>query len=206
MKMFAFALVLIGLAAQPLAAQDILVNGPITVTPGGLVTVAVEGAPGHPLDWITLAHVDDPDTTYGPWTYLPAFATTITFPVPTTGFGFEFRWFADNGYTRRKTSPPLYAAAAPIPTVGMLAAGTVTVVVGQTIVLPRPADYAQWTVTYDQAVLQMLTPQDEVATPGAAGWRLQAIGPGSTVLTATAVFTTPFHPPPPFWQVAVSIQ
>lgn len=206
MKRFAHALVFLGMVVRPLAAQDILVNAPITITPGGLVTVAVEGAPGHPLDWITLAHVDDPDTTYGAWTYLPAFATTITFAVPTTGFGFEFRWFADNGYTRRKTSPTLYAAAAPIPTVGMLTAGTVTVSTGQRIVLPRPADYAQWTVTYDPAVLEMLTPADEVATPGAAGWRLQAIGTGSTALTATTVFTMPVHPPPPYWTVTVQVQ
>jgi hypothetical protein len=80
-----------------------------TVSPGGSVQVLVENGPGNLYDWVALApvggsHVD--------WQYLsgtrtpPAVGSTalLTFTMPTTQGSYEFRLYANNGYTARRES------------------------------------------------------------------------------------------------------
>jgi len=63
---------------------------------------------------------------------------------------------------------------------------TVTVKVGQTVRVLRPAE-AQWQVDYAFDILTMLTPKEQVADPGPDGWRLRATAPGETAVMLTMV-------------------
>jgi hypothetical protein len=81
------------------------------VAPGASVQVLVEHGPGSPYDWVALApvggsHVD--------WRYLsgtrtpPASGLTtalLTFTMPTTQGSYEFRLYANDGYTLLAKSP-----------------------------------------------------------------------------------------------------
>jgi acyl-CoA thioesterase FadM len=90
-----------------LAVSATVVNG------GDSVTVTLSDGPGNNFDWIALAAVGDPDTTYLQTVYVGQGATTATWTVnmPTTAGTYEFRLFADNGYTRLVTSPTVTVAA-----------------------------------------------------------------------------------------------
>ena len=61
---------------------------------------------GNGYDWIALAAVGSPDTSYLQYVYVAPGATTATWTVnmPMTAGGYEFRLFANNGYTRLATS------------------------------------------------------------------------------------------------------
>lgn len=100
-------------------------NGTLTVdrtngTAGTPVTVTITNGPGGIGDWITLAQVSAPNTTYGAWTYVGTGVKnrTWTTSLPASGGPFEFRLFQDNGYTRLATSPVITLGADnPVPVV-----------------------------------------------------------------------------------------
>src|SRR5207245_4203515 len=87
---------------------------PTTVNRGGSVTVTVTNGPGSSTDWIGLYRQGAADTAFLDWRYLngtkSAPGTELTsgnfqFPMPTTNGTFEFRLFANNGFTRLAISP-----------------------------------------------------------------------------------------------------
>ncbi len=62
---------------------------------------------GGAADWIALARLSDPNTTYLNWTYVGYGNTTFVWTVNMPGdpADCEFRLFSNNGYTRTATSP-----------------------------------------------------------------------------------------------------
>jgi hypothetical protein len=77
------------------------------VNGGNSVTVTLNDGPGNNYDWLALASVDDPDSSYLQWIYISPGATTATWTVtmPATPGDYEFRLFENGGYTRIATSP-----------------------------------------------------------------------------------------------------
>ncbi len=89
-----------------------------TVVAGDVVTVTLSNGPGNDFDWIGLAGVGDPDTTYLQYKNVGSGDTTATWNVvmPATPGDYEFRLFENGGYTRLATSPTVTVeAAAPEP-------------------------------------------------------------------------------------------
>lgn len=87
-----------------------------SVTPGGSVQVTVADGSGNRGDWVALAKVGTAATSYLDWKYLngtrslPATGVTsaaLTFAMPQTLGTYEFRFFANNGFTLFATSAPL---------------------------------------------------------------------------------------------------
>jgi hypothetical protein len=75
------------------------------VNGGDSVTVTLSNGPGNTLDWLALAAVSDPDTTYVEYTYVGGVTnTTWTVTMPATPGNYEFRLYANNGYGRLATS------------------------------------------------------------------------------------------------------
>lgn len=98
------------------AARTFSIDPPATlavsasgVAPGATVTVTLTNGFGGTYDWLGLAAVGAPNTSYISWTYVGANVTTRTWSVamPTTAGSYEFRLFLDFGYTRVATSPPV---------------------------------------------------------------------------------------------------
>jgi len=81
---------------------------------------------------------------------------------------------------------------------------TVTVKTGQTLSIPRPADFPEWQVDYANNVLEALTAPDKMRSPGPDGWRFKAIAAGETDLAFTVVMVG--GPPPPRFVVTVRVQ
>ena len=78
-----------------------------SVAPGADVTATLTNAPGGASDWLALAATSAANTSYSTFIYVGAGVTTKTWTVkmPTTPGTYEFRLFANNGYTRLATSP-----------------------------------------------------------------------------------------------------
>ncbi len=92
-----------------------------TIPLGNSVTVTLVDGPGGEGDWLALARVEDPDTTYRQWTYVGALVTTRTWTVTPDAVGaYEFRLFIDGGYTRVATSPRVTVSPPP-PTLSLSA-------------------------------------------------------------------------------------
>ena len=94
----------ITVSAPPPAALTVSAT---TVPVGGQVTVTLVNGPGGAQDWLALAAVGAPETTYLQWTYVGTGLTTRTWTVnmPAIPGSYEFRLFLNNGYTRAATSP-----------------------------------------------------------------------------------------------------
>jgi len=92
----------------PAAAATLDVDETLVST-GDTVVVTLTDGPGNSADWLALADVSSPDTTYVLWTYVPAGATSATWNVtmPTTPGDYEVRLFENNGFTRAATSPTI---------------------------------------------------------------------------------------------------
>ncbi|HZT76588.1 MAG TPA: hypothetical protein VFA27_08010 [Vicinamibacterales bacterium] len=79
----------------------------------------------------------------------------------------------------------------------------VTLRLHQTVRLLRPADFPEWRVDYVGDVLKPLDTGDAMRSPGAAGWRFEAIGSGETDLTVTPVVAG--GAPPPRFTVTIRV-
>jgi len=93
------------------------------VASGSPLTMTLTNGAGGTGDWLALAPVGAPNTGYVLSTSVGAGLTTRTWTVaaPVTGGTYEFRLFADYGYTRLATSPSVTVAPlAPVPTVTSL--------------------------------------------------------------------------------------
>ena len=103
------------------------------VAGGSTVAVTLTNAPGGAGDWIALAAVGAPDTSYVQWVWVGAGTTTRIWNVvmPTAGGTYEFRLFLNGGYQRAATSPPVTVAAATpaltVNTTNTVVGGSVTV-------------------------------------------------------------------------------
>jgi uncharacterized protein YegP (UPF0339 family) len=81
---------------------------------GETAQVTVADGPANRTDWVTLAKVGTPLTTYVDWLYLSGtkslpptglMSAVLQFPMPATPGHYEFRFLANNGYTLLATSP-----------------------------------------------------------------------------------------------------
>ena len=83
----------------PPADVDLTVSA-TDVAPGEQLTVSVTGAPGGGGDWLSLAGVGTPDSSFLQWTYLGSGTTSFdwTVTMPTTPGEYEFRFYENNGY------------------------------------------------------------------------------------------------------------
>jgi uncharacterized delta-60 repeat protein len=77
------------------------------VGPSGAIAVTFSGGPSNPQAWIAMYVPGATEGEYlGSYQYTAGAASgTFTFPTPDTLGTYEFRMFADNGYTRIATSP-----------------------------------------------------------------------------------------------------
>jgi hypothetical protein len=84
-----------------------------TVAAGASVTATLTNAPGGQYDWLALASTTAANTSYVQFVYVGAGVTTRTWTVtaPSTAGSYEFRLFANNGYTRLATSPTVVVTA-----------------------------------------------------------------------------------------------
>ena len=88
-----------------------------TAQGGANVIATLTGGLGGPADWLTLAPVSAPNTTYLQYVYVGAgvFDRTWTTAMPATPGTYEFRLFLNGGYTRGATSPPITVVPGPNP-------------------------------------------------------------------------------------------
>ena len=147
-------------AASP---SQLVVNGveppnPVTVPAGSVAVVTVSSGPGNATDWVALYPAGAATSEYIDWRYLndtaaaPATgvtAATLRFTLTTTPGTYEFRFFADNGYSLLATSSQV---TVPAPTAQIAVHGTlpptpVTVAPGTTVsiaVSGGPGNPADW--------------------------------------------------------------
>jgi hypothetical protein len=80
-----------------------------SAAPGDAVTLTVADAPGGATDWLALANVDAPATTFLTFVYVGAGVTdrTWTVDMPLVPGTYEFRLFLNNGFTELAVSPPV---------------------------------------------------------------------------------------------------
>jgi hypothetical protein len=86
-----------------------------SVTGGSALTVTLTDGLGGVSDWLALAAVGAPHNSYVRFTYVGQGVTTRTWTVtaPSSPGAYEFRLFADNGYTRLATSPAVTVLPGP---------------------------------------------------------------------------------------------
>jgi len=174
-----------------------------TVSVGGQVTTTLANGAGGAGDWLALAAVGSPDTSYLKWTNVGAGVTTRTWTVTlATPGSYEFRLFLNGGYTRAATSP---VVAVPSP---LLSVSATTIPVGGSVTVTLnggtggAADwlalaaagapntsYVQW--TYVGAGLTTRTWTVTLATPGSYEFRLFLNGGYTRAATSATVTAGP---------------
>ena len=96
----------LSLVVEALTGPSVAVD--TTGTPAsGTVTATLTNGLGGDTDWLALAQVGAPDTSYLQWTYVGGGVTTRTWAInmPADPGQYEFRLFPNNGYVRAATSP-----------------------------------------------------------------------------------------------------
>jgi hypothetical protein len=81
--------------------------------------------------------------------------------------------------------------------------GSVTVKVGDVLVVRPPMNASQWQVAYDTAFLEFQGTPDTLAHPDANGWTFHVVRAGETSLTVTPVMRG--GPNPPRFSVGIHI-
>jgi subtilisin family serine protease/uncharacterized cupredoxin-like copper-binding protein len=160
------------------AATPALSASATSVPSGGQVTLTLTNGPGGAQDWLALAAVGSPDTSYLLWTYVGAGVTTRTWTVTlSTPGSYEFRLFVGGSSTRTATSPAVTVNAGPalsvsatsVPTGGQV---TVTLTNG-------PGGAQDWLALA------------EVGSPDTSYVQSTAVGAGVTTRTWTVTLSTP---------------
>ncbi len=101
---------------------------PVVQAPfGTAIPVTLTGGMGGPTDWLALADASAPDSSYFDRVYVGAGVTTLTWSasMPYTAGTYQFRLFANDGFTRLATSPSIVVNAAATPTISGLSPSTV---------------------------------------------------------------------------------
>ena len=100
-------------------AQTLTVTGAVgpsinisTPSPGsgGAETATLMNTPNGVYDWVALAVVGAPATSYLQWAYVSALTgnpKTWNITMPTASGQYEIRYFLNNGYTEAATSPTI---------------------------------------------------------------------------------------------------
>jgi hypothetical protein len=106
---------------------------------GSQVTVTLANGPGGANDWLALATVVSPDTTYVQWTYVGAGVTNRTWTVtmPMTPGAYQFRLLV-SGYTRVATSATVTVTPPPP---AQLTTNVTTASVGTPVTVTLTAGY-----------------------------------------------------------------
>lgn len=124
-----------------------------TAAPGQTVQAIVTNGPGNLKDWVGLYATGAADNVMLNWKYLADSRTapttamksaTLNFAMPSVPGTFEFRFFANNTYTRLATSPTVTVQNAATPT---LTVNTTTAAPGATVVLTvanGPGNLKDW--------------------------------------------------------------
>ena len=81
--------------------------------------------------------------------------------------------------------------------------GSVSVRVGDVLVVRPPMNAAQWQVAYDSAFLEFQGTSDNLSHPDANGWTFHVVRTGETSLTVTPVMRG--GPNPPRFSVGIHI-
>src|SRR3989344_8611418 len=168
----------------PAAAGTATITANATeAAPGAQITVTVAGGPGNISDWIAVALPSAAHTSYVNWKYLSGTqsqpstgktSATITFTMPQSAGTYEFRLFANNGYTLLARSEPITLTLAKGPNTTPVPAPT-----------PSPAPSAADTTP-------TITASTATAAPGAQVTATIANGPGSaTDWVALALSSSP---------------
>ena len=100
-------------AIQPLTVRGTsLTVSATTAHPGDSITATLTNSPGGSTDWLGLAPVGSPDTTFLQWIPVGAGLTNRTWTVtmPATVGLYEFRFYPNNGYTVSARSPAVSVA------------------------------------------------------------------------------------------------
>jgi hypothetical protein len=154
-----------------------LTVSPASVTLGGQVTVTLTNGPGGAGDWLALAPVGAPDTSYLQSTYVGTGVTTRTWTVTLASPGsYEFRLFLDGGYTRAATSPTF---TVPAPT---LTVSATSVPVGGPVTVTLTNGYGG---VYDWLALAA------VGSPDTSNVQWTYVGAGVTTRTWTVTLASP---------------
>jgi hypothetical protein len=183
--------------------NGVLAPAAVSVSPGTSLTVAVDGGPANPTNWIGLFSVGAADTTCLEWQYLNGSTAapsagftqaTLAFFAPVASGTYELRLFSGGGYARLAVSATIAVAA---PTGGVLVNGTappasVTVAAGSLALLTvtgAPGNTTDWiglyragaedTACLDWRYLNGLTTPPSVALPHATVSWLMPAAPGS---------------------------
>jgi hypothetical protein len=165
----------------PPPAPTLTVNA-TNVVAGASVTVTLTGGSGGSLDWLALAVVGSPNTSYVQWTYVGSGVTTRTWTVtmPPIGGTYEFRFFPAGGYTLAAKSPSITVTGPPPP---VLTVNTTTAPPGGSV-----------TVTLANGVGGSLDWLELSATTAPATSYLQWTWVGAGVTTRTWTVTMPTTP------------
>jgi hypothetical protein len=83
--------------------------------PGGAITATLSNSPGGGADWLALAQVGAPDTSYLQYVYVGAGVTNRLWAVtmPATPGTYEFRLYLNNSYTVATRSPAVSVTSSP---------------------------------------------------------------------------------------------
>lgn len=81
--------------------------------------------------------------------------------------------------------------------------GTVTIRLGDVLVVRSPMNAAEWQVAYDESFLEFKGSPDSLAHPDASGWTFHPLRAGETSVTVTPVMRG--GPNPPRFSVTIHI-
>jgi RHS repeat-associated protein len=98
----------ITVSAPPTPPSATLNTNDSRTLPGSSVTLRLAGSPGGATDWLALALVGSPMTSYVQYTYVGNGVTSRdwTVTMPSSENSYEFRLFLNNGYTLHAASGP----------------------------------------------------------------------------------------------------
>lgn len=69
--------------------------------------------------------------------------------------------------------------------------------VGQVVALQNPDSSSEWQLSYDSDLLDLITPPDQVQSPGEQGWFFRVKRAGVSEITLTSIARCPPGPPCP---------
>jgi subtilisin family serine protease len=103
-----------GLLSFSIGQQPTLTAGTSSVTAGGSISVTLQNGAGGAQDWLSFAATTAANNSYVQWVYVGTSVTNRTWTVtaPSVPGAYEFRLFANGGYTRLATSTPITVTAA----------------------------------------------------------------------------------------------
>ncbi len=216
--LFAFLWTTVSAAAQTIAVNGEAPPNGVSVVAATTVSLSISGGPGNPADWVALYPVGAADGDYLRWYYLSGTdwppetgVTSATFPTyaPLVAGEYEWRMFADNGWTRIATSSLVTVTTSPAvlrvngevpPTPITLVAGSQGVVTlesgtghgGDSIALYRvgePDTLVDWRYFNDTGVPPGVTTATLYYTvPSTVGtYEFRFLAEGGGVLTKTTV-------------------